>query len=159
MIIQADVSQELSKGPIKDSLWGKKHHSNNSGWAQFACSYKSSWAKMLPLHHANRTVRHDGGYRLLESGTPNKHCRRWSPCRELVPWKTASSYGSLRCFIVWPPPLSFLLTYILTSQDFSWLQNGQVNCVSRFPVIFFLGAVFSWTFCGPFTAACLQGEE
>lgn len=22
------------------------------------------------------------------------------------------------------------LTYILTSQDFSWLQNGQLNCVS-----------------------------
>lgn len=22
-------------------------------------------------------------------------------------------------------------TYILTSQDFSWLQNGQLNCVSK----------------------------
>lgn len=33
-------------------------------------------------------------------------------------------------------------THIFTSQDFSWLQKGQVNWVSRVPVIFFLGGGF-----------------
>lgn len=40
------------------------------------------------------------------------------------------------------PPGPFAPTHILTSQDFSWLQNGQVNCVSSVPVTFFLGGGF-----------------
>lgn len=32
--------------------------------------------------------------------------------------------------------------HIFTSQDFSWLQNGQVNWVSSVPVTFFLGGGF-----------------
>lgn len=35
-----------------------------------------------------------------------------------------------------------LPAHILTSQDFSWLQKGQVNCVSSVPVTFFLGGGF-----------------
>jgi len=38
---------------------------------------------------------------------------------------------------------------IFTSQDFSWLQNGQVNWVSRVPVIFFLGGGFRFDFLRP----------
>ena len=41
------------------------------------------------------------------------------------------------------------LVYILTSQDFSWLQKGQVNSVSRLPVIFFLGGGFLLLFLRP----------
>ena len=44
---------------------------------------------------------------------------------------------------------SFLVTYILTSQDFSWLQNGQVNWTSRLPVIFFFGGGFLFDFLRP----------
>lgn len=43
-------------------------------------------------------------------------------------------------------------TYILTSQDFSWLQNGQVNWVSRLPVIFFLGGGFLFDFLRPISS-------
>ena len=39
--------------------------------------------------------------------------------------------------------------YILTSQDFSWLQKGQVKSVSRLPVIFFLGGGFLLLFLRP----------
>lgn len=34
------------------------------------------------------------------------------------------------------------MTYILTSHDFSWLQKGQENWVSRSPVIFFFVGAF-----------------
>lgn len=44
---------------------------------------------------------------------------------------------------------AFWVTYILTSQDFSWLQNGQVNWMSRLPVIFFLGGGFLFDFLRP----------
>ena len=40
-------------------------------------------------------------------------------------------------------------THIFTSQDFSWLQKGQVNWVSRVPVIFFLGGGFRFDFLRP----------
>lgn len=41
---------------------------------------------------------------------------------------------------------------IFTSQDFSWLQKGQVNWVSRVPVIFFFGGGFRLDFLRPITA-------
>lgn len=43
-----------------------------------------------------------------------------------------------------PPraPLPPRPAHIFTSQDFSWLQNGHVNCVSSVPVTFFLGGGF-----------------
>lgn len=41
---------------------------------------------------------------------------------------------------------------IFTSQDFSWLQKGQVNWVSRVPVIFFLGGGFLLDFLRPMAA-------
>lgn len=40
-------------------------------------------------------------------------------------------------------------THIFTSQDFSWLQKGQVNWVSKVPVIFFLGGGFRLDFLHP----------
>lgn len=40
-------------------------------------------------------------------------------------------------------------THIFTSQDFSWLQKGQVNWVSKVPVIFFLGGGFRLDFLRP----------
>lgn len=40
-------------------------------------------------------------------------------------------------------------TYIFTSHDFSWLQNGQVNWDSRSPVIFFFGGGFLLDFRRP----------
>lgn len=40
-------------------------------------------------------------------------------------------------------------THIFTSQDFSWLQKGQVNWVSRVPVIFFFGGGFRFDFLRP----------
>lgn len=43
-------------------------------------------------------------------------------------------------------------THIFTSQDFSWLQKGQVNWVSRVPVIFFLGGGFRFDFLRPMAA-------
>lgn len=43
-------------------------------------------------------------------------------------------------------------THIFTSHDFSWLQKGQVNCVSRVPVIFFLGGGFRLDFLRPMAA-------
>ena len=39
-------------------------------------------------------------------------------------------------------PLPPRPAHIFTSQDFSWLQNGHVNCVSSVPVTFFLGGGF-----------------
>lgn len=45
----------------------------------------------------------------------------------------------------------FLLLSILTSHDFSWLQNGQVNWESRSPVIFFLGGGFLFDLRRPIT--------
>lgn len=33
-------------------------------------------------------------------------------------------------------------SYILTSHDFSWLQKGQLNCVSNGTIAFLLGAGF-----------------
>lgn len=49
----------------------------------------------------------------------------------------------------WPRPP----THIFTSQDFSWLQKGQVNWVSRVPVIFFFGGGFRFDFLRPISAA------
>lgn len=40
------------------------------------------------------------------------------------------------------PPSPPRPAHIFTSQDFSWLQNGHVNCVSSVPVTFFLGGGF-----------------
>lgn len=43
----------------------------------------------------------------------------------------------------------FRVRSILTSQDFSWLQKGQVNWVSKLPVSFFLGGGFLFDFRRP----------
>lgn len=51
-----------------------------------------------------------------------------------------------------PPPPITPPTHILTSQDFSWLQKGQVNCVSNVPVIFFLGGGLRFDFRRPIPA-------
>ena len=48
-----------------------------------------------------------------------------------------------------PPTHSHIFSYILTWQDFSWLQNGQVNWVSSAPVIFFFGGGFLFDFLLP----------
>lgn len=53
----------------------------------------------------------------------------------------------------------WFVAYILTSQDFSWLQNGHVNCVSRFPVIFFLGGGFRFDFLRPIDTKLLWNKE
>ena len=57
-----------------------------------------------------------------------------------------------------PSSSSWRLTYILTSQDFSWLQNGQVNWVSRLPVSFFLGGGFLLDFLRPIVESCGSTE-
>lgn len=48
--------------------------------------------------------------------------------------------------------LALFPIHIFTSQDFSWLQKGQVNWVSRVPVIFFLGGGFRLDFLRPMSA-------
>ena len=42
-----------------------------------------------------------------------------------------------------------IFTYSLTSQDFSWLQNGQLNIVSNASMIFLLGGGFLFDFLLP----------
>lgn len=36
----------------------------------------------------------------------------------------------------------YSVSYILTSQDFSWLQNGQLNCVSNGSIALRFGGGF-----------------
>lgn len=40
-------------------------------------------------------------------------------------------------------------TYSFTSQDFSWLQNGQLNIVSKGSMFFLLGGGFLFDFLLP----------
>lgn len=56
---------------------------------------------------------------------------------------------SVLLWCIFPLSYTFWMAYILTSQDFSWLQNGQVNWVSKLPVIFFLGGGFLFVFLRP----------
>lgn len=65
------------------------------------------------------------------------------PVFRLRSLQTRRSNDTFRCFTCKPGRIeSQQITHILTSQDFSWLQKGHVNWVSRSPVIFFLGGAF-----------------
>lgn len=102
----------------------------------------------------------DTGYRGLELLQANA-ARYYSCISSSFPGKKKSQYLSR---VVHDAYLSVAkssgATYILTSQDFSWLQNGQVNWVSRLPVIFFLGGGFLFDFLRPIcNAEYLQKKQ
>ena len=40
-------------------------------------------------------------------------------------------------------------TYMVTSHDFSWLQNGQLNCLSSGTIAFLFGGGFDFFFLLP----------
>lgn len=54
---------------------------------------------------------------------------------------------------------TFRLLSILTSQDFSWLQNGQLNCVSRGSMAFLFAGGFLLLFLRPIALGdCWLGD-
>ena len=53
----------------------------------------------------------------------------------------------------------FISAHILTSHDFSWLQNGHVNSVSRAPVIFFFGGAFLFDFLRPIACTLFSTHQ
>ena len=153
-------------------LWISKHHKQNFTNLRF--SLKSTWFSCwLPHKHQSIHYTHPPALTgswlwpakkiIVEINTSQKRNRislkeTWKSSRQTVHWILAACL--LLSIFTYTDLVMSLWTYqnnkrfkqvytVQTSQDFSWLQNGQVNWVSSASMFFFRASGFRFDFLRP----------